>query len=138
MKNRYCSEVISENGKYLENSLKGFVRGWRTNGGEHIHSFWSKRENSLGLRGSWKLLRGWECRACGQRGSSYWQFSARSIPRSYWMCWKQNSFLVFFNESKVTIITTNQILVSCPTQLICTWIFLCSITKLIEHSREIC
>ena len=93
-----------------------FVRDRRTNR-EHIHSFWSKKENFLGLRGCWKLLRGWECRACGQRGSSYWQFSARSIPRSYWMCLKQNPFLVFFNESKVTIITTNQILVSCLTQL---------------------
>ena len=26
----------------------------------------------------------------------------------------------------------------CPTQLICTWIFICSMTKLKEHSREIC
>ena len=30
------------------------------------------------------------------------------------------------------------ILVDCPTQLICTWIFMCSMTKLKEHSREIC
>ena len=31
------------------------------------------------------------------------------------------------------------ILVDCPTQLICTWIFICcSMTKLKEHSREIC
>ena len=29
-------------------------------------------------------------------------------------------------------------LVDCPTQLICTWIFICSMTKLKEHSREIC
>ena len=28
--------------------------------------------------------------------------------------------------------------VDCPTQLICTWIFICSMTKLKEHSREIC
>ena len=29
-------------------------------------------------------------------------------------------------------------LVDCPTQLVCTWIFICSMTKLKEHSREIC
>ena len=29
-------------------------------------------------------------------------------------------------------------LVDCPTQLICTWIFICSMIKLKEHSREIC
>ena len=33
----------------------------------------------------------------------------------------------------------NSYLVDCPTQLICTWIFICcSMTKLKEHSREIC
>ena len=30
------------------------------------------------------------------------------------------------------------LLVDCPTQLICFWIFICSMTKLKEHSREIC
>ena len=30
------------------------------------------------------------------------------------------------------------LVVDCPTQLICTWIFICSMTKLKEHSREIC
>ena len=29
-------------------------------------------------------------------------------------------------------------LVDCPTQLICNWIFICPVTKLKEHSREIC
>ena len=28
--------------------------------------------------------------------------------------------------------------VDCPTQLICSWIFICSMSKLKEHSREIC
>ena len=28
--------------------------------------------------------------------------------------------------------------VDCQTQLICTWVFICSMTKLKEHSREIC
>ena len=32
----------------------------------------------------------------------------------------------------------SNILVDCPTQLICTWIFICSMTKLKERSREIC
>ena len=41
-------------------------------------------------------------------------------------------------KSKTKIQTFGHILVDCPTQLICTWIFICSMTKLKEHSREIC
>ena len=57
MKNRYCSDVISENGKYLENSLKGFVRGWRTNGGEHIQNFVVKKGELSWSEGMLKIVK---------------------------------------------------------------------------------
>ena len=39
---------------------------------------------------------------------------------------------------KITSLGERLVLVDCPTQLICAWIFICSMTKLKEHSREIC
>ena len=36
------------------------------------------------------------------------------------------------------MLTVSALAVDCPSQLICTWIFMCSMTKLREHSREIC
>ena len=36
------------------------------------------------------------------------------------------------------MLTVSALAVDCPSQLICAWIFMCSMTKLKEHSREIC
>ena len=68
-----------------------------------------------------------------------------------WVCYetqRQNSETSWFSRPTrgapnlcitISSLVSQSQLVDCPTQLICTWIFIrCSMTKLKEHSREIC